>query len=37
MSGLSLAVFVLALMFVLMALRTPIAISMFIAGSTGSM
>jgi len=35
MSGLSIAVFVLVLMFVLMALRTPIAISMFIAGSVG--
>lgn len=35
MSGLSLALFVLVLMFALMALRTPIAISMFIAGSTG--
>lgn len=35
MSGLSLAVFVLVLMFALMALRAPIAISMFIAGSVG--
>ena len=35
MSGVSLAVAVLVLMFVLMALRTPIAISMFIAGSVG--
>lgn len=35
MSGLQIALFVLVLMFVLMALRTPIAISMFIAGSTG--
>jgi tripartite ATP-independent transporter DctM subunit len=35
MTGLSLAVFVLVLMFVLMALRTPIAISMFISGSVG--
>jgi tripartite ATP-independent transporter DctM subunit len=35
MSGLSIAGFVLVLMFVLMALRTPIAISMFLAGSVG--
>src|SRR3982751_1301900 len=35
MSGLSIAAFVLVLMFVLMALRTPIAISMFLAGSVG--
>ncbi len=35
MSGLSVALFVLALMFVLMALRTPIAISMFVAGAVG--
>jgi C4-dicarboxylate transporter DctM subunit len=35
MSGVSLAVFVVVLMFVLMAVRTPIAISMFIAGSVG--
>lgn len=35
MSGLSIALFVLVLMFVLMALRTPIAISMFVAGSVG--
>ena len=35
MTGLQIAGFVLALMFVLMALRAPIAISMFIAGSVG--
>jgi tripartite ATP-independent transporter DctM subunit len=35
MTGLSLAVSMIVLMFVLMAIRTPIAISMFIAGSTG--
>jgi tripartite ATP-independent transporter DctM subunit len=35
MSGLSIAGFVLILMFALMALRTPIAISMFLAGSVG--
>jgi tripartite ATP-independent transporter DctM subunit len=35
MSGLSLAALVLVLMFALMALRAPIAISMFIAGSVG--
>lgn len=35
MSGLSLAGFVLVLMFVLMALRAPIAISMFVSGSVG--
>jgi C4-dicarboxylate transporter, DctM subunit len=35
MSGLSVAGFVLVLMFALMALRTPIAISMFLAGSVG--
>jgi C4-dicarboxylate transporter, DctM subunit len=35
MSGLSMALFVLILMFVLMAVRTPIAISMLIAGSVG--
>ena len=35
MTGLSVALFVLVLMFALMALRTPIAISMFIAGSVG--
>ena len=35
MTGLSVALFVLALMFVLMALRTPIAISMFVAGAVG--
>ncbi|MBC7609749.1 MAG: TRAP transporter large permease [Polaromonas sp.] len=35
MSGLSIAGFVLVLMFVLMALRTPIAISMFLAGAVG--
>lgn len=35
MSGLSLAGFVLVLMFVLMALRTPIAIAMFLSGSVG--
>jgi C4-dicarboxylate transporter DctM subunit len=35
LSGLSLAIFVIVLMFVLMALRTPIAISMFVSGSVG--
>ncbi len=35
MSGLSIAGLVIAMMFVLMALRTPIAISMFLAGSVG--
>ena len=35
MSGLSIALLVLVLMFALMALRTPIAISMFVAGSVG--
>ncbi len=35
MSGLSVAGLVIAMMFVLMALRTPIAISMFLAGSVG--
>ena len=35
MTGLSLALFVIVLMFALMALRTPIAISMFLAGSVG--
>jgi C4-dicarboxylate transporter DctM subunit len=35
MSGISLAVSAIVLMFVLMALRTPIAIAMFIAGSVG--
>ncbi len=35
MSGLSLALFVLILMFALMAIRTPIAIAMFLSGSVG--
>jgi C4-dicarboxylate transporter, DctM subunit len=35
MSGLSLALFVLVLMFALMAIRTPIAIAMFLSGSVG--
>lgn len=35
MSGFALAGFVILLMFVLMAIRTPIAISMFVAGSVG--
>ena len=35
MSGLQIAGFLLVLMFVLMALRAPIAISMFVAGSVG--
>ena len=35
MSGLAIVGFVLVLMFVLMALRTPIAISMFLAGAVG--
>lgn len=35
MTGISMALFVLALMFAMMALRTPIAISMLVAGSVG--
>jgi len=35
MTGMSVALWVIVLMFVLMALRTPIAISMFLAGSVG--
>ena len=35
MSGVSLAVFIIVLMFVLMALRAPIAIAMFVSGSIG--
>src|SRR3954464_7447507 len=35
MSGINLALMMIALMFALMALRTPIAIAMFISGSTG--
>jgi C4-dicarboxylate transporter, DctM subunit len=35
MSGLSIALFVLLFMFALMALRTPIAIAMFVSGSVG--
>lgn len=35
MSGVTLAVLIIVLMFALMALRTPIAISMFVAGSVG--
>jgi len=35
MSGGTIAILVLVMMFVMMALRTPIAISMFVAGSVG--
>jgi C4-dicarboxylate transporter, DctM subunit len=35
LSGVSLAVFIIVLMFVLMALRAPIAIAMFVSGSIG--
>ena len=35
MTGMSVALFVLGLMFVLMILRTPIAVAMFVAGSVG--
>ena len=35
MSGITLALLTIALMFVLMALRTPIAIAMFVSGSIG--
>jgi len=34
-SGITLAILTIALMFLLMALRTPIAIAMFVSGSIG--